>query len=335
MPPLQLSVVIPTYKEKENILILVPELSQVLTGISHEIIVVDDHSPDGTGEAVQALAGAGHSVRLIDKEKKEGIGAALRVGYAAAQGQWIASMDADLSFETKDLVRMMEKIKEGADLVTGNRHCQTDLYEARKFSTQVKHGVSLAGNKVLKFSTGIPLGDYSANFRMIKHEVWHKIQTQENTNTLLFEMILKCWIGGFVIEEIPVIFRDRRLGQSKLKLSIEAPKFLWKLLSYLFRYRKELVKKRWCKNCSAKKISVWAVAIGAIVMAAFFQTQASTEELSGSKRHTDIQIESVSGNPLARYNRQKEKNTMDLLPLSESTSVGINENGDPSVGTRF
>jgi len=238
--PVQLSIVIPSYNERENILLLIPQLSKVFNQISHEILVVDDLSPDGTGQAVTELTHRGHAARLISKNKKEGIGAALRVGYDEARGKYISSMDADLSFKPEHLKVMYDEILKGADLVVGNRHSKEDAYEASVLSIRLKRWVSQMGNRVLRFVTRIPLDDFSGNFRVIKSEVWHAIETKENTNTILFEMILKTWLKRFHIVQIPCSFADRRYGKSKLRLSIEAPKFLLKLLTYLVRFGREL-----------------------------------------------------------------------------------------------
>jgi dolichol-phosphate mannosyltransferase len=212
----ELSIVIPTYNEVENMRRLIPYLSTTFKEISHEMIVVDDQSTDGTPEAILELAKAGHSVRLISKEKKEGIGAALRVGYDQSNGSFIASMDADLSFKPEDLKVMFQKIRSGrAGLVLGNRHSRQSFYEAVKPSVRIKRWVSSKGNWFLRTVTRIPIGDFSANFRLIRKEAWQK---------------------GYEIDQVPVSFIDRRFGKSKLNLFIEIPKFLFKLWGYLIRY---------------------------------------------------------------------------------------------------
>jgi dolichol-phosphate mannosyltransferase len=240
----ELSVVIPTYNEKDNIGILIRNIAEALAGITYEIVVVDDRSPDGTGEVVQALAQAGQPVRLITKEQKEGIGAALRVGYQACTTPIIASTDADLSFDAKDLRRLYEAVRGGRDLVTGTRHSTDSFYETPNRAIWIKHLVSFLGNRTLRTLTGIPLDDFTANFRAFTKQTWNAIETQENTNSLLFEMILKAYVKGYSVGQIPVAFHDRRYGASKLRLSLEAPKFFMKLLAYLWQYRRELWQRR-------------------------------------------------------------------------------------------
>ncbi|MEX2054719.1 MAG: glycosyltransferase [Candidatus Andersenbacteria bacterium] len=240
----ELSVVIPTYNEKDNIGLLIAKIAEALQGIDYEIVVVDDRSPDGTGEVVEKLARTGQPVRLITKPQKEGIGAALRLGYKSCTTPIIASTDADLSFDPQDLHRLYEAVRAGQDLVTGTRHSKNSFYETPNRAIWTKHLVSLVGNRTLRTLTGIPLDDFTANFRAFTKTVWDAIETEENTNSLLFEMILKAYVKGYSVAQIPVAFHDRRFGSSKLRLSLEAPKFFVKLVKYLWRYHRVLLRRR-------------------------------------------------------------------------------------------
>jgi dolichol-phosphate mannosyltransferase len=231
------SVIIPTYNERENIGILIGQLHDVLGARDHEILVVDDRSPDGTGAVVEALAKADPRVKLAVKEKREGIGAALRYGYDLGKKDILLSMDADLSFKTSEAVKLLELVDSGFDLALGCRHKTGGSYEAPTLRVKAKFFVSRLGNRVIRGLVGLDLHDYSANFRAIRRSVWREILTEENTNSLLLEMILKVKYRGFKIAEVPVSFSDRIHGQSKLNLFIEAPKFLVNLLKYTFRYR--------------------------------------------------------------------------------------------------
>ena len=98
--------------------------------------------------------------------------------------------------------------------------------------------ISRTGNQVLRWTFGIPIHDFSANCRAIRRTTWRQIETRENTNTLLLEMILRCHFGGLRVTELPVTFLDRRYGVSKLRLSVEAPKFLMKMLFYRLSFRR-------------------------------------------------------------------------------------------------
>ncbi|TSC72482.1 MAG: glycosyl transferase family protein [Parcubacteria group bacterium Gr01-1014_38] len=244
MNALELSLVIPTYNERENIARLVPAVADALHGLSYEIVIVDDRSPDGTGALAQALCDAGYPVRLVTKERKEGIGAALRVGYDESRGKVIASMDADLSFDPWDLLRLYARIREGYHLVVGSRHIAGSVYEASNRQIWIKRFVSRLGNRIVRTITGIPIGDFSANFRFMRRETWHAIATTEKTNALLFEMILLAYVRGYAVSEVPVAFHDRRFGGSKLRLTREIPKFLRAFARHVWRHHAALRDRR-------------------------------------------------------------------------------------------
>ena len=235
----EVSIVLPCYNEKENLEILLPEIiSKIGERINDfEILVVDDSSPDGTAKFVSKLGEIDPRVKLVLREKKEGIGAALRHGYDEANGKIIASSDADLSFKVDDILRLIDKISEGFDLVVGSRHSKSSSYERRRIGTKIKGLVSTVGNSVIGFISGLGIRDFSANFRAIRREVWKAISVQEKTNSILLEMIMKCHYSGFKVTEIPVSFSERIHGESKLNLAVEAPKFLLKFILFTIKFR--------------------------------------------------------------------------------------------------
>lgn len=229
---LSVSIIIPSYNERDNIPILARELSAVLAGRDYEILVVDDNSPDGTGDIVRNLKKEIPALRLITRKNKEGIGAALRCGYNEARCDILLSMDADLSWSTNDIPRLLSLIDQGADMALGSRHMEGGAYEAPSWKIKLKRWVSTFGNKVVRFALGAHVRDYSSNFRAIRAKVWHEIETRDNSNSLLIETVLKVAYGGYDIREVPVAFKDRIHGQSKLNLYVEVPKFLVKLIYF-------------------------------------------------------------------------------------------------------
>src|SRR3990167_6732960 len=114
-----LSIVLPAYKEKENLEVLIPQIEEEFRGGSFEIIVVDDHSCDGTRELVDKLHEQYHNVRLLERPGLLGIGSALRDGYDAARGEYILSSDADIGRAADDMRALYEKICTGYDMVLG------------------------------------------------------------------------------------------------------------------------------------------------------------------------------------------------------------------------
>lgn len=240
---IEVSVILPTYNEKENIAILIPQIEEILEkqGLKSEILVVDDSSPDGTALVAENLNKKYGNIRVITRLKKEGIGAAMREGYNTAQGNLIFSMDTDLSFDTNVIPLILKNLNEDYDLIVGNRYSSKGDYEARTLNVKTKRFVSKFGNKFLRFITGINIHDFSTNFRGMKREVWQNIKTKEKTNTLLFEMILLTAYHGFKVGEQRIIFKDRVYGKSKLNLAKEAPKFLLKAISLSLKSRLRLI----------------------------------------------------------------------------------------------
>lgn len=234
---LSVSVVIPTYNERENIPILARRIHEVLAGRTHEILVVDDSSPDGTGEAVRGLSKEIGVLRLLSKERKEGIGAALRHGYDGARCEVLVSIDADLSFDPADIPRFLRLIEDGCDLVVGSRHMPEGSYEAAAFGVRIKKCISAWGNRFVRALLGLPVRDCSANFRAMRRTVWTAIDTQDNSNSLLLEMILKAVRAGFKVAELPVAFKDRLHGTSKLNLALELPRYFARLVVHTARFR--------------------------------------------------------------------------------------------------
>jgi dolichol-phosphate mannosyltransferase len=235
--PPALTIVLPTYNERDNLAELIPNVEVAFRDTPLEIIVVDDSSTDGTPQLLADLATRYGNLRTIVRPALLGIGSALREGYNAACGEYILSSDSDQSFTVEDMVRLHRKIQEGYDLVTGFRHGDEATYETRAWSTRVKYLVSRLGNLVVRAASGIPVRDFSANFRVIRRDKWVELQTRENTNALLVEMIVKARRKGFRMAEIPIAFYERRFGTSKLNLWREAPKFLVKFVRYTFLER--------------------------------------------------------------------------------------------------
>lgn len=235
----KLSIIIPTYNERESVKILIPEIEIIFKDIKHEIIVVDDNSPDKTGELALDFNKVYRNIRLLRRFKKEGVGAALKSGYDIADGEIILSSDADLSFSAKEMLTLFRYVDiEGYDLVVGCRHkTKGSHYELKGLRTTIKGMISRLGNTVLSSLSDMPIHDFSANFRAIKKQAWQKLDIKENTNVMLFEMIIKAKYNHMRITEVPVVFKERLYGKSKLSLSKDIPKFFLRMIYYIFKYR--------------------------------------------------------------------------------------------------
>ena len=234
---LSLSIVLPTYNERENVQKFIPLLKKKFENVPHEIIVVDDSSPDGTGEEVLKFAVEMPNIRLLSRKEKTGIGNALRHGYNEARNDIILSCDSDLSFSPDDIMKLYNKINnENYDLVIGSRHSQSSGYETPHLAIKLKYAVSRFGNALLRKLFNIPVRDFSVNCRAIRQETWRSLVTKENGNFFLFEMIFLAQRAGARIGEIPVTFFDRKYGSSKINHVAEIPKAFLKMILYLLRH---------------------------------------------------------------------------------------------------
>jgi dolichol-phosphate mannosyltransferase len=236
----ELSIVLPTYNERKNISLLIPLLENILetNKMNGEIIVVDDNSPDGTAQEAKNLNKKYKNIKLILRKKKEGIGTALREGYNQSKGNIILSMDADMSFDIIVMLDLIKKLKEGYDMIIGYKIG----YKAQTAKKSIQGIISGLGNKFMSTISGVKIHDFTPNFRAMKKEVWQAINTREKTNVFLFEMILLAKHKGFKIGEVPVTFKDRVYGESKIRISKEIPKFLFKSISLSLRSRLNMVK---------------------------------------------------------------------------------------------
>jgi len=144
----KLTIILPTYNERENIRKMVPELHSFLkeNKLSGEIIVADDDSPDKTWELAEQMKKKYPEVRVLRRKKLEGIGAALRDAYDTAKGDLILSMDADCALEVKEISRLLKGIDDGFDLVIGSRFMSKSKFQKKSFVVRLRGVISKWGN---------------------------------------------------------------------------------------------------------------------------------------------------------------------------------------------
>ncbi len=233
----ELSIVLPTYKEKENLALFIPQIEVEFKDVSTEIIVVDDNSNDGTRELVRELNEKYHNIILLERPGLFGIGSALRDGYNMACGEYILSSDADLSFTTPDMRSLYEKIRTGPDMVLGYKVVDKRSEEKRKriVTQELMLPIGWVCNLIVRMiSRTESLEEYNTNFRIIRSSVWKKIHTTEDRNFFLFEVIYRAHQTGAKITEIPVMFLPRKFGESKLNFLRQAPKYFIDLIRVVF-----------------------------------------------------------------------------------------------------
>jgi len=225
-------VIFPTYNEKQNILAIIEAVfGQNIEGL--DILVVDDNSPDGTGDLVAAQAGREPRLHLLRRDKKMGLGTAYVAGfrYALARDyERIIEMDADFSHDPKDLSRLLEA-SAASDIVIGSRY----ITGVNVVNWPLKRLLlSMFASYYTRSITGLPLRDCTAGFKCFRREVLETIELdriQSDGYSFQIEMNFRAWVKGFRILEIPIIFVDRAAGTSKMSKRIlrEAIWMVWKL----------------------------------------------------------------------------------------------------------
>jgi dolichol-phosphate mannosyltransferase len=222
-------IIIPTYNEAEN---LRPLLEAIFSFVpATDILIVDDNSPDGTGELADAIAAEDGRVHVLHRAGKLGLGTAYIAGfkYAIAHGYDAAfEMDADFSHDPRYLPDFLKAI-EHADLVIGSRYVRGG---GTPNWSLVRRFISGGGNIFARFMLGIPVHDCTAGFRCYRREVLESIDLdtiQSQGYAFQVELAYRVMQQGFKIVEIPIVFLDRRVGKSKMSRKIVLEAFVYVL----------------------------------------------------------------------------------------------------------
>lgn len=216
-------VIIPTYNERENI----PAILQAIFSLNqgYHVLVVDDNSPDGTGDLVKDLTAIYPGVLFIEERMgKQGLGTAYIHGFkwAVDRGyEYIFEMDADFSHDPSDLERLYEACKlNGADVAVGSRYVKGGKIENWPLD---RHIYSKGGSLYTRLITWMPVNDPTAGFMCYKKKVLETINLDEIKfvgYAFQIEMKFACWKLHFEIAEVPITFRDRKVGVSKMSKGI-------------------------------------------------------------------------------------------------------------------
>jgi dolichol-phosphate mannosyltransferase len=224
-------IIVPTYNEIENIEKLIRDINAVNSAI--DILIVDDNSPDGTGEHIKTLKRQYENLFLIEREGKLGLGTAYVAGFNfALQNGYsiIFEMDADFSHDPKEIPNFLEAIKE-SDVVIGSRYIKGVNVVNWPLSRLL---LSYFANKYTRLVTGLPLCDSTGGYKCFRRKVLESINLENVRSggySFQIEMNFKAWKKGFQLKEIPIIFIDRAVGKSKMSKQIirEAVWMVWKL----------------------------------------------------------------------------------------------------------
>lgn len=208
---MDLSVVIPFYNEAQNIPIFFDELCRALegTGLTWEILAVDDGSTDATFSLLKGEALQRNHVKVVQLRKNFGQTAALSAGFDLAEGEIIITMDGDLQNDPADIPALVARIREGYDIASGWREKRQDPFFSRRLP-------SIIANKMISWVTGVNLHDYGCTLKAFKKEVAKNIRLYGELHR--FIPAIASWMG-VTIAEVAVNHRSRKFGRSKYGIS--------------------------------------------------------------------------------------------------------------------
>jgi dolichol-phosphate mannosyltransferase len=214
-PAPELSVVVPTFKERANVPLLVEKLAQTLPGVDWEVIFVDDNSPDGTAAAARAIGATDYRVRCIRRIGRRGLAGACIEGMLASQARYVAVMDADLQHDERLLTGMLEKLRGDTDLAVASRYVAGG--SAAGLSSARREHASRLSTMLAQRLLGVTLSDPMSGFFMIRRERFEELAPQLTTQG--FKILLDIAAtarGSLRIAELPFVFGERQHGESKL-----------------------------------------------------------------------------------------------------------------------
>lgn len=222
-------VIVPTFNEAQNLPLIVPMILKQDPRL--DVLVVDDNSPDGTGEIAARLAQSDSRVDVVRRPSKDGLGRAYLAGFRwglSRDYRAMFEMDADFSHDPDFLPGFLQALEE-ADLVLGSRYATGVNVINWPISRLL---LSLGANLYARIVTGLPLTDCTGGFKCFRREVLEAIdldQVRSNGYAFQIEMSFRAWKKGFRLKEIPIIFHDRVEGQSKMSRKIvrEAVWMVW------------------------------------------------------------------------------------------------------------
>lgn len=214
-------VIIPTYNEAENLPRIVPRVLE--QGEVIDVLVVDDASPDGTGDIADGLAREDPRVRVLHREGKEGLGRAYLAGFRMGLEEGydvIFEMDADFSHPPDSLPELITKL-EAADVVIGSRYVEGRVTVVNWPMSRLL--ISYFGSIYARFITGMPIRDGTGGFNGWKREVLEAVdleRVQSNGYAFQIELKFRAWKAGFRLVESPILFTERDTGSSKMSKRI-------------------------------------------------------------------------------------------------------------------
>jgi dolichol-phosphate mannosyltransferase len=222
-------VIVPTYNERDNL----PGIVEALAKLSVDLLVVDDSSPDGTGELADELAAKYNFVNVLHRQQKNGLGRAYCAGFEWAlehDYEFVFEMDGDFSHDPNDIPRFL-KMADEADLVLGTRYrggIRVNNWPLRRLM------LSLGAAKYVKWITGMPFSDPTGGYKCFRRRALESVDladVRSNGYSFQIEMTHKIWRQGLRVAEQNIVFTERIEGTSKMSWHIawEAVWMVWRL----------------------------------------------------------------------------------------------------------
>jgi dolichol-phosphate mannosyltransferase len=217
----RVTVALPTYNELENLGLIVPEI----VAHGYRLLVIDDNSPDGTGRLADSLARDMPRVSVLHREEKAGLGPAYAAGFARALAdgaEIVIEMDADFSHDPSDLPRLVTAIDGGADVAIGSRYVPGGSTPDWPL---LRRSISRGGNLYARTMLGMPVHDATAGFRAFTAAALSRLpygEAEASGYGFQVEMAWRAHQAGMKVVEVPISFRDRKRGTSKMGLPIVA-----------------------------------------------------------------------------------------------------------------
>ena len=233
----KVSVILPTYNEKDNVLLLILDIQSQLNNQEYEIIVVDDDSPDGTWKIVQKLKEKDEKIHLIRRQGRTGLTSAISEGIDVATGVVVVWMDCDLSMPPEKINDLLQKINDGYDLAVASRYAPgggTVIIEKGQdsiISAVLSFLMNIAIQRILDSS----FKDYTSGFIAVKKDIVDDIKLRGDYGEYFIDFIYRAIKKGYKIVEIPYICQARVYGVSKTGSSLiqyfkRGRKYIWTAL---------------------------------------------------------------------------------------------------------
>ena len=229
--PDRVCVILPTYDERENIAQIAPQILAAAPEV--DLLVVDDNSPDGTGELAEALARGEPRIKVLHRPRKEGLGRAYLAGFDRALGEGygrIVEMDADFSHDPAALPQLLAASRR-ADLVLGSRYVQGGGTVNWGLGRRL---LSRGGSFYARAILGVPIRDLTGGFKCFRSDALRALDLESVRSSgyaFQIELTYRAIRRGFRVVEVPIVFVDRRVGKSKMSRRIvaEALFMVWKI----------------------------------------------------------------------------------------------------------